>query len=359
MHDRSQRRIERSIAQCRVLLSIAAPLAVYLDPTIPILVPEGALSGAAFFIDPLALGIMLLHLAYSFALLATVTREWAPLERIAAIANFGDVLFGALVAVVTEGTNSPFYTFFLFAVLAAGLRGSRRTTEIVTGVSLALYVGLILVARPDGFGFYLTRTVYLAITGYLAGFLGQQRRNLDSSLQDLTRSLHDGYAQALAGVNLRVETCRQLIRRGRAEDAFTELTELRMGVDREYDELRAVVRSLRGLEVTPSAAIAGDATRFSVSARLDASLPIVEHALQIMLEGARNVSRHARARHATITAAATSVQLVIEIQDDGVGFAAGAPPPWSITSRAEEVGGRASIREREVGGRLVVELPLP
>jgi len=41
MRDRSQLRIERSIAQCRILLSIAAPLAVYLDPTVPILVPPG------------------------------------------------------------------------------------------------------------------------------------------------------------------------------------------------------------------------------------------------------------------------------------------------------------------------------
>ncbi len=359
MRDRSQLRIERSIAQCRILLSIAAPLAVYLDPTVPILVPPGSLSGAAFFIDPLALGVMLVHLAYSVALLAIIAGGKLPLERVATIANFGDVLFGALVAVVTEGTNSPFYTFFLFAVLAAGLRGNRRTTEIVTGASLALYVGLILVARPDGFGFYLTRTVYLAITGYLAGFLGQQRRNLDTSLRDLTRTLHDGYAQALAGVNLRVETCRQLLRRGRADDAFTELTELQVGVNREYDALRAVVRSLRGLEVTPSPAISGDPTRFSVSARLEGSLPLVEHALQIMLEGARNVSRHAHAEQATIAAGPVAGRLVIEIRDDGVGFPADAPPPWSITSRAEEVGGRVSIEERDDGGKIVVELPLP
>lgn len=358
MRDRSQLRIERSIAQCRILLSIAAPLAVYLDPTVPVLVPPGGPSGAAFFIDPLALGILLLHLAYSLALFATVASEKLPLQRVTLVSNCGDVLFGALVALVTEGTNSPFYTFFLFAVLAAGLRGSRRTAGIVTGTSIALYVGLLLVARPDGFGFYATRTVYLAITGYLVGFLGHQRRNLDTSLKDLTRSLHDGYAQALAGVNLRVETCRQLIRRGRAEDAFAELSELQVGVNREYDDLRAVVRSLRGLEVTPSPAITGDATRFSVAAHLDAPLPIVEHALQIMLEGARNVSRHAHARRATIAAAASSDRLVIEIEDDGVGFPADAPPPWSITSRAEEVGGRVSIDERDAGGRLVVELPL-
>lgn len=359
MRDRNQLRIERNITRCRILLSVAAPLAVYLDPTVPILVPRGALSGAAFFIDPLALGIMLVHLVYSVAVFAAVASERVPLRRMVTISNVGDVLFGAIVALVTEGTNSPFYTFFLFAVLAAGLRGSRRTAWTVTGTSLALYIGLILIARPDGFGFYLTRAVYLAITGYLVGLLGQQRRILDSSLQDLTRTLHDGYAQALAGVNLRVETCRQLIRRGRADDAFVELSELQVGVTREYDDLRAIVRSLRGLEAKSSPVAAGETTRYAVSARFEASLPIVEHALQIMLEGARNVSRHARARSAAIDVAVADGRVTVFIADDGVGFPADAAPPWSIASRAAEVGGQVRIRQDAgKGGRLVVELPL-
>jgi hypothetical protein len=40
------------------------------------------------------------------------------------VSTWGDVLFAAAIAFVTEGTNSPFYVYFLFAVLAAGLRGT-------------------------------------------------------------------------------------------------------------------------------------------------------------------------------------------------------------------------------------------
>ena len=42
-------------------------------------------------------------------------------------------------------------------------------------------------------------------------------RELESASQRerIARSLHDGYMQALAGVNLRLETCRELLRRGR------------------------------------------------------------------------------------------------------------------------------------------------
>ena len=247
--------------------------------------------------------------------------------------------------------------FFLFAVLAAGLRGTRRTAYLVTATSLGIYVGLILLARPDGLGFYLTRAAYLAITGYLVAFLGQQRRVLDSNFQGLTRSLHDGYAQTLAGVNLRVQACRQLIRHDQSEKAFAQLTELQEGVTREYDELRAYVRSLHGLDTAPPPRAGSDGTRFVVQASFDATLPTVEHALQILVEGARNVSRHARAERAVLSAIGSPSGIVIRLDDDGVGFAKGARPPWSIASRAAEVGGQVWIDDAGTGGLVVVDLP--
>jgi signal transduction histidine kinase len=358
MADNGLLRIERNIAQCRILLSIAAPLAVYLDPTEPILrVME--LSGAAFFIDPRVLAVMLAHLGYSIFVSAVLRTGRASLSQIVTVSNCGDVLFGALIAMVTEGTNSPFYVYFLFAVLVAGLRGTRRAALVVTLTSLALYLGLIVVVRPDGVGFYLTRVVYLGITGYLVGFLGSERRELDTSLQGVTRSLHDGYAQSLAGVNLRLESCQELIRRGRSDLALTELGELQRAVTREYDDLRAFVRSLQGRTPAPARRTGGEDTRFAIDAEFEGPLPIVEHAMQIMLEGARNVSRHASARSARIRAGLVDRRLVIEIDDDGVGFPRGAGMPWTIASRAAEVGGRVRVDDgaRGSGARVLVELP--
>ncbi|MEW6267989.1 MAG: histidine kinase [Thermodesulfobacteriota bacterium] len=358
MHDTGLARIERNIAQCRLLLAVAAPLAVYLDPTEPILrVME--VTGAAFFIDPRALAVMLAHLAYSVALALVVWTGRVALPRVVAASNCGDVLFGALVAMVTEGTNSPFYVYFLFAVLAAGLRGTRRSAFVVTTTSLALYFGLILVMRPDGFGFYLTRVVYLGITGYLVGFLGGERRQLDTSLQGVARSLHDGYTQSLAGVNLRLETCRELIRRGRSDRAFAELSELQHAVTREYDDLRAFVRALQGRETGPALPTGPRDTRFTVHVDFEAPLPIVEHALQIMLEGARNVSRHASASSARIRAENARGRVLIRIEDDGVGFPRGVAAPWAIASRAAELGGRVRVASdgRVSGADVLVELP--
>src|SRR5581483_4696145 len=100
-------------------------------------------------------------------------------------------------------------------------------------VSVALYLSLIVVSAPENANFFIMRPVYLAITGYLVGYLGQQRINLEGRVRDLetaaghhaiVRVGHDCYAQVLAGVVPRLESCRELVRRGRGYGVFAELT---------------------------------------------------------------------------------------------------------------------------------------
>jgi len=355
--------IERNIAQCRVMLSVAAFVTVYIDPTRPTLM---RLAGGPFTLDPWALAVMLSHLAYSLSIFLRVGRVGSP-KRLAMVSTWADVLSGAAIALVTEGANSPFYVFFAFAVVAAGFRGGLRLALLVTVVSVVLYMSLIVLLRPEGVSFYIMRPVYLAITGYLVGYLGEQRLIVESRLRDLetatqreriARSLHDEFVQALAGVNLRLETCRELLRRGALEKALVELTELQAGVNREHDDLRAYIRSLVDLESPRAPRMLDRRTRFSVQAQFDGSLLLAEHALQIVLEGARNVGRHARADSALINVDANAARVRITIDDDGVGFPAGATPPWSIASRAAELGGAVRLGGGDrPGGHLEVELP--
>ena len=94
-----------------------------------------------------------------------------------------DVLFGAVIALVTEGANSPFYVFFAFAVLVAAFRAGLRLALLVTATSALLYLGLILVSHPWGLTFYIMRPAYIVITGYLVGYLGEQRLVLEAKLR--------------------------------------------------------------------------------------------------------------------------------------------------------------------------------
>ena len=78
-----------------------------------------------------------------------------------------------------------------------------------------------------------------------------------------------------------------------------------------------------------------------------------------MLEGARNVGRHANAGSAQITAASNGRKLFITLHDDGVGFPVGSAAPWSIASRTAELAGEVRVGGGDgSGGHVEVELPL-
>ena len=358
--------VERIIAHCRVMLSVAAFVTVYIDPTRPTLTRWMPLTGGPFTLDPWALAVMIAHLVYSATTGLVLRSRLVSATRLATVSTWIDVLFGGAIALVTEGANSPFYVFFAFAVLAAGFRAGLRLTLRVTAVSVALYLSLILVTHPEGMTFYIMRPAYLAITGYLVGYLGEQRLIVEARLRQLetasqreriARSLHDEYVQALAGVNVRLATCRELLRRGSSDQALAELTELQAGVNREHDDLRTYIRSLLDLETAPKPRAFDYRTRFSVRARFNGSLLLVEHALHVMLEGARNVALHAGANSAAISVDASIGKVFITIDDDGVGFPAGAVPPWSIASRAAELGGEVRVGGADrSGGHVEIEL---
>lgn len=368
MTDSSPFDIDKSVARCRIALSLVALVAVYVDPTIPTLTQWLPLRGGPFTIDPYALAILLLHLAYSVTLYVVIVSQKVSPATLFTVATWCDVTIAAVIALVTEGATSPFYPFFVFAVLAVGLRGGLRPALRVTFVTVVLYATLIAISDPPSGNVYLMRPAYLAITGYIVGFIGQRRLELEDQLCDLeghvqrqtiARSLHDGYAQALAGVNLRVEVCRRLLGNGQTNDALVELSELQRSVDREYDELRGYIRWLiarddGGRRLAPS-----NDTRCDVEARFSGSPPLVEHVLLILLEGVRNIGRHARARGAVVSARGGDAGAIhITLDDDGVGFPADAPLPWSIASRVDECAG--SIRVERSGGRgahLVIDLP--
>jgi signal transduction histidine kinase len=361
--------MERGIARCRVFLSLIAILALYVDPTEPHIIDWLPIGSGWFSVNRYWATVLVGHLVYSVTLFVQQARGAVPAARLAAIATWGDVLFAVAVAAVTEGTTSPFYSFFAFAVLTAGLRSGMRAALWVTSLSVGLYIAFVVASAPSDRSFYIVmRAAYIAITGYLVGYLGQERLNQEARLRKLeagvqrehiARSLHDGYAQALAGVNLRLEACRELLRRG--EDAAAvdgELSELQAGVNREHDELRSYIRSLLDRDVVHGGRSTGEATRVSVTATFQGSAAFVEHVLLIMLEGVRNVRRHAQARSAFIGTDRTTEGLLVTIDDDGIGFPAGAPLPWSIASRVEECGGRLAFRNDGLAGAHVrITLP--
>jgi signal transduction histidine kinase len=288
-----------------------------------------------------------------------------PSPRTTLVTTWVDVAFGLAIGTMTEGVTGPSYPFFAFAVVVTGLRGGLRQTMLVTTISLALYTLLILVSTRSGADVYIMRPVYLGITGYVVGYLGQQRLDLQEEMRQLevaeqrhriARDLHDNYAQALAGIDLRLESVRRLLRSGETGDALDDVTALQDSVKREFDDLRQYARTLAGVEPTPALRDGDAATRVALRTDVTASVVLVEHVLGIVRESISNIRRHARAKGASIDVASDADGVHIRIDDDGVGFD-GAVTPWSITSRVKEIGGSIEIAAAVPGAHLQITLP--
>jgi signal transduction histidine kinase len=359
--------LDRNIARARLVLAPATLLSIYLDVAKPDLAPWLRLSGGLLEIDRYAFVVLMLHLAYAGVTHFLVNVRTVG-ERFVTVTATIDIIFAIVVAIFTEGPTSPSSAFFAFAIIAVGCRKGFRATLVVTVCSVLPYLALIAlsadVGRPHG---YLMRPVYLAITGYLIGFLGQQRINFEARVRELetaqerhsiARSLHDGYIQALAAVNLRLTGCHQLLQKGDTPAAQSQLHDLQVGVAREYDELRAYVRSLAELDHPSVIATDATGTSFDVQAAFRAYGPRAEQILLILLEGIRNTVRHAHAGAAAIRAVTTADALRITIEDDGVGFTRVGTVPWSIASRVAELGGQVRTAEwPKPGAHLEIDLP--
>src|SRR5262249_53569179 len=99
--------MEHGIARCRVFLSLIAILALYIDPTEPILTRWLPLTGGAFTVNRYWATVLVSHLVYSLVLLYLQTRLLVTPARLAVLALWGDILFAAAIMLVTEGTTSP------------------------------------------------------------------------------------------------------------------------------------------------------------------------------------------------------------------------------------------------------------
>jgi signal transduction histidine kinase len=367
MYPRAVPIIAQNFARCRLILSVVALVAVYVDPTQPIVTRWISLTSGSFMIDPLALTIMGMHLCYSVLILALPGAVVSsPLTLL--LTTWCDVFFGAAIAVVTEGGASPFFTFFAFAVMEAGLTAGFQRAMLVTLVSVALYLSLIVVSAAGNNNVYITRPIYIAITGYLVGYFGQQRLNLEAGMRELAvaaereqiaRDLHDVRAQVLAGISLGLVSCQELLRRQRYTEALLDLSDLQASVDREHDDLRAYMRSLISGDLTQVRNRTSVATRFSVRAQFDGSGALVDHVLQILREGVTNVMRHSHAGAAALHVEDAGRELRIRIDDDGVGFRNPEQQPWSIASRVSELGGTMQrVQEDMPGAHLAITLPV-
>ena len=189
----------------------------------------------------------------------------------------------------------------------------------------------------------------------------------------LRRDLHDGLGPQLTGISLGLRTAiRQLERAGADSTPLRLLAHLADEVDTTVEEVKRIVRDLRPTaldELGLVGAVAEFAHGFEGALQLHVELPRPDLALpaavevavyRIVTEALTNVVRHAEAASCWLRIEAGEV-VDIEVIDDGVGLAAGAPTGVGLAAmreRAAELGGTVTVGPRPPHGtRLHVRLP--
>src|SRR4051794_15985891 len=117
MSETGLQQMEHNIARCRVMLSLAAFVVVYIDPEEPIISRWIDIDFGAFRMDSRLLVIMIAYFTYSLVVYLGLGR-WISM-RTAALMTWVDVVFGVAIGALTEGVTGPSYPFFAFAVVTS------------------------------------------------------------------------------------------------------------------------------------------------------------------------------------------------------------------------------------------------
>jgi signal transduction histidine kinase len=187
----------------------------------------------------------------------------------------------------------------------------------------------------------------------------------------IARDLHDGFIQALAGIDLRVEACKLHLQRDPSR-VPRELEDLHQAVDHGYREVRHYLTVLRTASRQADdfgSTLDRLAAEFSIRERLrvylsrppaDPGLPTstAYELTQIVREALHNAVRHGRATQAVVKLAARPSHVYLVVRDNGRGFEhanggldtdgflAPAASPWSIRERAAALGGSLRVWSR-------------
>ncbi|MEA2596546.1 MAG: hypothetical protein QOF01_3015 [Thermomicrobiales bacterium] len=195
--------------------------------------------------------------------------------------------------------------------------------------------------------------------------------------QRLARELHDSVAQVLYGIGVGASAIRDALATDPAharEATAYVLAQAEAGIV----ELRALIFELRpealeqeGLVAALDKQAAALRSRHGLAVEADlgpepaVALPVKAALYRVGQEALRNAARHARAQHLRVRLAATPAAVVLEVQDDGIGFDGRGTYPGhlglhSMRERMERLGGRLEVESAPGRGtRVRAEVRLP
>jgi signal transduction histidine kinase len=196
----------------------------------------------------------------------------------------------------------------------------------------------------------------------------------------IAREMHDGLAQVLAYVNTKAQAVKAYLQKGSSDEAEAQLDQLAVAAREVLADVREGILALRtqtgpdrGLGETVEAFIQRWETQSGIEGQVayDSELilnPTVElQLLRIIQEALSNVRKHSSARSARVELKQSESLLLVDVQDDGVGFdpevsRPGDSPRFGLAimrERVASIGGTIDFQSAPGQGvRVHLEVPL-
>ncbi len=187
LHYPYRERTERVVALARLVLAALSLLTIYLDQTQP-----GRYQNTAY-------ALLGTYLLYALVLGITVWRVHRPLRGIQLGTHVIDLAMFVVIMYFTEGSTSPFYVYFVFAMVVATLRWRTRGTIATAAGSILAFLALgFLTSRWLGdpefqLSRFVVRAAYLGIVAVLLTQFERFERAVRGELERLAnwrRSSH-------------------------------------------------------------------------------------------------------------------------------------------------------------------------
>ena len=309
-----------------------------------------------------------------------------------------NLYFGSQAAILgllfLLGSNNSDAFNFLFLILGVHIAAVSSARVATLWIALCFgIVSLITLATRGMDGLYAV--LFYSITFVICGFFGytiqqvEQARDHNQQLVEelqatqkklqelavvdernrLARELHDSVKQQIFAVSMQLGAARALL--NEEDQAYSPVIEAERLARQAGAELTTLIRELRpaNLESKPfSEALQEYVTAWSrqngiiADLRVDGVLSIPSPGDEILFrvtqEALANVARHSQARNVTVELTNKDKEIILIVEDDGVGFEVGSVEKGvgldSMRERLEAVGGHLSIHSQKRGGTRVM-----
>ena len=283
---------------------------------------------------------------------------------------------------------------FLFLILTIHIAVVSPARVAILWIAVCYGVLCLLILATVGLG-GLYAILFYSVTFVVCGFFGstiqevERERDRNQQLVEelqvtqrklqelavieernrLARDLHDSVKQQVFAVSMQLGAARALL--NEKDQAYSPVVEAEQLARQAGLELTTLIRELRppNLErktlaealqeyVTDWSRQTGIAAQFKVADL--ASVPAVgdETLFRVAQEALANVARHSRAQHVTLELSCPEDEIILAIEDDGVGFDLGQVEKGvgldSMRERLEAVRGRLSISRGTSHGTKIV-----